>query len=72
MNTNNAFTFIKWLLSSVFKDMIILYCVIFLAEWAADIWKLSRSLRAWWITLIIVAIVTFVLWYHFGRILIFH
>ncbi|MCQ6278646.1 hypothetical protein [Bacillus sp. EB600] len=63
--------FILWKLFDVFKEFIIFYVFILLGEWFVQKKGYNLFTKAWVITMIALSILTFVVWAHFGRLLIF-
>jgi len=54
-------------LVNTLRDFFIFFILIYLGEWIADLWGLSRVERAWWLTILIIGILTFILWLPLGR-----
>ena len=63
--------FTLWKLFDVLKEFIIFYVFILLGEWFVQKKGYNLFARAWVITLITLSILTFVVWAHLGRLLIF-
>jgi len=72
MDLHGLNSFLRSLLSGVLSDVFILFVVIYLGEWLADVWGFSRVERAWWITLATLLMLTFILWSRLGRILLWN
>ncbi|RKD23089.1 hypothetical protein BEP19_12755 [Ammoniphilus oxalaticus] len=54
----------------VLRDILILFALFFIGGYLADRWGWSRVEKAWWLALLTVALLTFALWFQFGKILI--
>jgi len=62
--------FLQIFLLSILKDILILFGLLLIGDYLADRWGWSRIEKAWWLALLTIALLTFVLWYRFGKILI--
>jgi len=54
----------------ILKDILLLFMLFLLGEYLADRWGWGRIEKAWWLALLTMALLTFVLWFRFGKILI--
>lgn len=71
MNGQELFSFIVWKMVSLLKEFIVFYLLILMGEWFASKRGFNLFERTWIVTVITLFVLTFVLWFHLGRILLF-
>ncbi|WP_339062974.1 hypothetical protein [Tepidibacillus marianensis] len=54
-------------LFNTLRDFLLLFLLLYLGEWIAELWGLSRFERAWFLTILTIGLLTFVLWSPLGR-----